>query len=163
MIPLNVRKYLRGGLGRIETFTFQIPCSTYKRFWTYLDEKWVENSYIEFRFHYVNLPKRVDRDRRKRVLGNFLQELFENDFYCLNRNFQDDGYLEPFMREMVWDWLLNWSNKKNLKKHLWLVEALENGEKFDYSKVSESTNLEPRDIRIQKWLAKREDKNAFVF
>lgn len=135
MIPFCGKKYLKGGLGSLETFTIEIPCSSYKKFWHFLDEKWVKNTKITFKFHYLDLPKRVNRERRKRVLQSFIDEVLTGDFYYI---IGGSNYLEPAMRGILWEWLHKYTRRKNLKKKLWLVEACENGRKLDCSKFKES-------------------------
>lgn len=119
------RRYFRGGM-RLETFKVEVTAENYKKFWHGVTNP--PNLIITF--HYNNLPKRVNRQRRGVVLGKFTHLCLSNDNFLIN-TFGDYAMAyenkEAVIRQFFYEWLNLHARREfgNLRRHLVAITAEE--------------------------------------
>ncbi len=109
---------------KITTIEATINPEDYQEFFRGLDLK--DEVVVEFSF--VDLPARVNRDKKGRRLASFLRQVLENDNYCDHCG----GFKEfdPYNFQMLlWDWLVVWSiGYKRLRRKMVAITAKLKGE-----------------------------------
>lgn len=118
------RRFWRGKM-RLEAIIISVAHKNYTQFWHDVEKP----SDVEIVFHYENLPKRVDRKRRKQRLEKFVDLTLQNDFFMLNTFGDDQAALnnkEAVVRQVLYEWLNLHAKKEygNLRRHLVAVEVI---------------------------------------